>query len=913
MTSRHAAAATLMLLACTPALRAAAPTPWSFHDEVYHIYASSLNLHEMHSAGITLLSHVPARKDYFEKAHALGIRVLPYISLYKCVDLSQWPEGKVHPFWRELDLVKHPGWVLIRPDGKLRRPFNNPNYRRGAYQSCCNAPGIHEAYVRGVKGLMELGADGVFVDNVHPWPKCRGVELGIPGHTHMQPDKSNQQMFKLALAKVYQAVKSYGQDKVVILNGGRAYGDCGDALMWESYVCSHGTIERRPGWGGVLSSAHRWADYLASGKGVAALCYLWKSHWGQLDDAHYSFACTKLSGYHWTSSSGHWHASLYPHFGPGATDWSATTCRNDVLRLLYRVRLGKPLGPIAEADGITCRLFERGLVAVNPARRPLTARLPVPPQCPQPADLYTGALLPRQGKTFRITILPESGRVVIDRRAMAESFLEEVRLSASELIRRHAEVGEARAHTPLATLRQLEELSEEAKRSAGDYAKAVRIVARALPLVDALRPPAKPEAPPPHPFNPETTVAQHIENLRRHAATSLGILGGIELRAECPRNIVAGASEAIRLRLLAHDEKLAADPPTFRLTLPEGWTASGSEGTFRVTAPGSAKGRHFFAAWADAKLADGTPIRLYTDLQAVIRAAVEIAGVAAGTRPGGQAELRVALRSYLPSPVKADLAVTLPKGWKGQTAAHGIPLPAHGAKSVALPVQPPADATGKQATIRATVAVGRPTAKSSTTHRVLLAPMIVAARAAKPPKLDGALDDPCWKNAEPVSGFVHFETATPITEQTIVRAAWDDQHLYVAFDCRESQPKAIRTRVRPGAAGGSVLQDDCVAVYLDPGLTRRSCLRCFVNSLGARTDYADIGFDGGAARRADGWGVELRFPFARLRRSPNAGDIWGINFYRNEWRLREHSAWSCTHGPYSTPQRFGILVFGDNR
>ena len=159
-----------------------AEKPWSFAEEVYHIYASGLNLQEMKSAGITLVSHVPCTKDYFEKAHALGIRVLPYVSLYKTVDLSQWPEGRVHPFWREVDCAKHPGWALIRPDGKRRRPFNNPRYRRGAYQSCCNAPGIHEGYVRGIKAAMDLGADGVFVDNVHPWPECHGVELAHVRH-----------------------------------------------------------------------------------------------------------------------------------------------------------------------------------------------------------------------------------------------------------------------------------------------------------------------------------------------------------------------------------------------------------------------------------------------------------------------------------------------------------------------------------------------------------------------------------------------------------------------------------------------------------------------------------------------------------------------------------------------------------
>ena len=37
-------------------------------------------------------------------------------------------------------------------------------------QSCCNHRNLIEAYVRGVRNVMDLGAGGVFVDNVHPYP-----------------------------------------------------------------------------------------------------------------------------------------------------------------------------------------------------------------------------------------------------------------------------------------------------------------------------------------------------------------------------------------------------------------------------------------------------------------------------------------------------------------------------------------------------------------------------------------------------------------------------------------------------------------------------------------------------------------------------------------------------------------------
>ena len=45
-----------------------------------------------------------------------------------------------------------------------------------------------DAYATGVQNLMEMGADGVFIDNVHPYPACFGAKLGL--HTHDWPDRT---------------------------------------------------------------------------------------------------------------------------------------------------------------------------------------------------------------------------------------------------------------------------------------------------------------------------------------------------------------------------------------------------------------------------------------------------------------------------------------------------------------------------------------------------------------------------------------------------------------------------------------------------------------------------------------------------------------------------------------------------
>ena len=156
-----------------------------------------MTFQEMASAGVTYVSHVPATRETAEEAHRWGVRIMPYVSLYKAYDSSEYPGFKSQPFAGEIDLAEHPEWALLREDGKRRRPFDNPNYARGIHQSCCNQPGIADAYVRGVVNVLATGADGVFVDNVHPHPKCYGPELGI--HEHLYPEKSNTEMYKEAL------------------------------------------------------------------------------------------------------------------------------------------------------------------------------------------------------------------------------------------------------------------------------------------------------------------------------------------------------------------------------------------------------------------------------------------------------------------------------------------------------------------------------------------------------------------------------------------------------------------------------------------------------------------------------------------------------------------------------------------
>ena len=360
--------------------------------------------------------------DWIRKAHAEGIRVILYLSYHTWrwkfepdedkrdaltegeIQRIKESEKKIGDI-RELEdwaLVSHPEWILYDEDGNAPSPFE-PSYQGGTIREpCMNTPGVVEACLELTKALMDGGADGIFVDNVHPSPECYGPRFGK--HEHIEPDRSNLEMYKVLLGKVRELVKSYGEDKIVMLNSGDAdlqfapYGDC---LMWESYICSHAWNNHRPDWEGVRHIAEEFGDYVRGGGTVGALSYVGHTTYGAKEDAFWSYVCARLSGFLWAD----WFTSK------DTDGWG-----------LYRVRLGRPMGEMREIQGVWYRLFEHGCVALNPEGEgsppeqlamipPRTAALPVGRDRLTFTDCYTGTSIPVQQGKLVLTILPCSARV----------------------------------------------------------------------------------------------------------------------------------------------------------------------------------------------------------------------------------------------------------------------------------------------------------------------------------------------------------------------------------------------------------------------------------------------------------------------------------------------------------------------
>jgi hypothetical protein len=272
--------------------------------------------------------------------------------------------------------------------------------------------------------VMGLGADGMLVDNIFGRDACWGQQKGI--HQHIFPDgpnfppqtgdpASNQnEAFALLLKRVREVITHHNPDGMILGNSGNPLGvpvledfeQYLDSDMIEGYICcslvTNAPIVQTTTWPGDPTMT--WDElgrqlqaYLRGGKQILVISDLGPSgsSKGLREDAFLCYASARLAGFIWFGAGGH--HSMADH---RAAD-------------LYRLRLGAPLTEELTdvLSGIYYRVFERGIVAVNPdqvSARNLTIHAP-----PIPATRFFD-IFPTPGATVEVlTIPPYAGRVYL--------------------------------------------------------------------------------------------------------------------------------------------------------------------------------------------------------------------------------------------------------------------------------------------------------------------------------------------------------------------------------------------------------------------------------------------------------------------------------------------------------------------
>jgi len=167
------------------------------------------------------------------------------------------------------------------------------------------------------------------------------------------------------------------------------------------------------------------------------------------------------------------------------------------------------------------------------------------------------------------------------------------------------------------------------------------------------------------------------------------------------------------------------------------------------------------------------------------------------------------------------------------------------------------------------------------------------AAGATPPVIDGRLDDDAWQRAPVYERFAQFLPADKQAARWRTRVQVLVTHDALVFGIRawDAEPGRVRA---PLARRDQVKADqDFIGVFVDPVGHRRTAQYVRVSAAGVVEDglssaeedtedsAPDFDIEAAAARLADGYSIELRWPLAALRFPHADGAPWRIMVTRN--------------------------------
>jgi hypothetical protein len=153
-------------------------------------------------------------------------------------------------------------------------------------------------------------------------------------------------------------------------------------------------------------------------------------------------------------------------------------------------------------------------------------------------------------------------------------------------------------------------------------------------------------------------------------------------------------------------------------------------------------------------------------------------------------------------------------------------------------------------------------------------------RLSEPITLDGVINEPVWEQIDPYPMFQYEPVFLgDMSERTEIRAAYDDEYLYVSAKMFTKDPSTIisNSLYRDRFSG-----DDVFAVVLDPFNDDQNGMRFFTNPAGTRFDQSisnDANTIGGnrpingswnthwdveTTQTEEGWFAEMRIPFSSI-------------------------------------------------
>jgi hypothetical protein len=187
---------------------------------------------------------------------------------------------------------------------------------------------------------------------------------------------------------------------------------------------------------------------------------------------------------------------------------------------------------------------------------------------------------------------------------------------------------------------------------------------------------------------------------------------------------------------------------------------------------------------------------------------------------------------------------------------------------------------------------------------------------AKPPVIDGKLDDEVWKSAAVLKDFYQIQPGDNIapSKPTEVMLGHDERFLYVAFHCFD-EPDKVRANI---PKRDDIFNDDYVGILFDTFNDKRKAYEFDFNPLGIQADgiwtdggnedfSLDVVLESKGMVTPDGYTIEVAIPFKSIRYNGGKDVLWGAHFWRRIKRFnneldmwmpisRDQSSWLAQAG-----------------
>lgn len=189
---------------------------------------------------------------------------------------------------------------------------------------------------------------------------------------------------------------------------------------------------------------------------------------------------------------------------------------------------------------------------------------------------------------------------------------------------------------------------------------------------------------------------------------------------------------------------------------------------------------------------------------------------------------------------------------------------------------------------------------------------VYAQGVSGPITLDGKLEEPSWQEIPFQGNFVGL-CGEENTKKTEIALQYDDQALYVGFRLENFPSTILRFLERDKP----VFYENSVELYLDPSGNEGLWYQFACNEGGGTYDafsLAGPNWNGNWTveffRQGETLSGEMIIPFSDLGvKEPKKGEVWGINFYRNEPQENRFEAFSIVPGVYPAATFLGELQF----